>query len=72
MDKILSDLRLKIGEYLKPSYVTKLTVPDPPKGLAEAFNPTFEITTEARGQIRRLLNNMPGGSIGVAGPPRRW
>ena len=68
MDKILSDLRLKIGEYLEPSYVTKLTVPDPPKGLAEAFNPTFEITTEARGQIRRLLNSMPGGSIGVAGP----
>jgi hypothetical protein len=68
MDKILSDLRLKIAEYLEPSYVTTLTVTDPPKGLAEAFNPTFEITTEARGQIRRLLNNMPGGSIGVAGP----
>ena len=68
MEKILSDLRLIIGEDLEPSYETKLTIADPPQGLAEAFNPTFEITTEARGQIRRLLKNMPGGSIGVSGP----
>jgi GTPase SAR1 family protein len=68
MEKILSDLRLIIGEDLEPSYETKLTIADPPQGLAEAFKPTFEITTEARGQLRRLLKNMPGGSIGVSGP----
>jgi len=68
MEKILSDLRLIIGDDLEPSYETKLTISDPPQGLAEAFHPTFEITTEARDQIRSLLNNMPGGSIGVAGP----
>ena len=68
MEKILSDLSLIIGEDLEPSYETKLTIADPPQGLAEAFRPTFEITTEARSQIHRLLNNMPGGSIGVSGP----
>ena len=68
IEKFLADLRSIVNNDLKPSYETRLTISDPPQGLAEAFNPTFEITTEARGQIRRLLNNMPGGSIGVSGP----
>jgi hypothetical protein len=68
IEKFLADLRSIVNNDLKPSYETRLTISDPPQGLAEAFNPAFEITTEARGQIRRLLKNMPGGSIGVAGP----
>jgi len=65
---ILSDLREIIDADLEPSYETRLTISEPPQGLAEAFNPAFEITTEARGQILRLLENMPNGSIGVSGP----
>jgi hypothetical protein len=49
MENILSDLRSIIGDDLKPSYETRLKISYPPQGLAEAFNPAFEITTEARG-----------------------
>jgi membrane protein implicated in regulation of membrane protease activity len=65
--RILSELRLIIADDLEPSYETTLTISDAP-GLAEVFDPAFEITTESRSRIRRLLDHMPGGSIGVAGP----
>jgi len=64
---ILSELRLIIDNDLKPSYETNLQISSAP-GLAEVFDPAYEITTESRSKLRRLLDNMPGGSIGISGP----
>jgi hypothetical protein len=64
---ILSELRLIIDNDLKPSYETNLRISSAP-GLAEVSDPTYEITTESRSKVRRLLDNMPGGSIGISGP----
>ena len=39
------------------------------RGLSEVYAPTiFELETPSFGQIRRLLDNTSGGSIGLAGP----
>lgn len=64
---ILPELRSIINQRLIPSYdttLTKLTAP----GLAEVFDPAYEIPTESKEKLHRLLRNMPGGSIGIAGP----
>jgi len=37
-------------------------------GLAELASPEREITTEAYERLNMLLDNLPGGSIGIAGP----
>src|SRR5215210_911232 len=63
---ILLDLRDIIGAY-RPSYDTTLTIKSAP-GLAEVFVPAYEIPTEPKEKLQRLLKNMPGGSIGVSGP----
>src|SRR5829696_6821993 len=64
---MLPELRSIINARLEPRYETSLTVPFPP-GLAEVFNPEYEISTEPKERLYRRLSNMPGGSIGVAGP----
>jgi len=63
---ILPELRSTINERL-PSYDTALKISTAP-GLAEVFDPAYEITTESKEKLHRLLSNMPGGSIGIAGP----
>jgi GTPase SAR1 family protein/membrane protein implicated in regulation of membrane protease activity len=63
---ILRDLRDIIGEYM-PSYDTTLKITSAP-GLAEVFDPAYEISTEPKEKLHRLLTNMPGGSIGISGP----
>jgi Cdc6-like AAA superfamily ATPase len=63
---ILQDLRSIINTY-RPSYDTSLTISSAP-GLAEVFDPSYEIPTEAKEKLYRLLANMPGGSIGISGP----
>lgn len=64
---ILPEIRLLINEQLTPSYDLKLK-PLMGSGLSEVFDPLYEITTESKKKLGRLLKVMPGGSIGLAGP----
>lgn len=61
-------LRDLLSSAQPPSYAAVLPDPLNAEGLSEVFDPSFEITTGARDQLERLLESMPGGSIGVAGP----
>lgn len=54
-------------QQLKPSYSTDLTVTKAP-GLAEVLNTSYAVNTDARERLSSMLNSMPGGSIGIAGP----
>jgi Cdc6-like AAA superfamily ATPase len=65
--KIKPLLRELINSRLTPSYATELEISEA-KGLAEIFDPQFVIDTSARKSLRFMLENMPGGSIGIAGP----
>jgi hypothetical protein len=64
---ILGDLRKIISSQLKPSYTTALPHLRT-RGLAEVYNPQYEVATLAKSRLEELLNSMPGGSIGIAGP----
>jgi len=64
---MLPTLRSFINARLAPSYDTTLEKENAP-GLAEVYNPEYEVDTEPKRQLDRLLENMPGGSVGVAGP----
>lgn len=64
---ILPNLRYIINMQLTPSYDASLTTLTAP-GLTEVFEPAYEIPTESKEKLHRLLNNMSGGSIGIAGP----
>jgi hypothetical protein len=48
------------------SYGVMLNIKDAP-GLAEVSDPKYEIPTDARTRIERLLSAMPGGAVGIAG-----
>jgi len=64
---ILRELRDIIGAY-SPSYKTTLEITSAP-GLAEVFDRGYEIPTESKEKLHRLLTSyMPGGSIGISGP----
>lgn len=68
LDKgIKSELRAIINAEMKPRYALKLSVRTAP-GLAEVFDPAYEIPTESKEDLIVLLEDMPGGSIGIAGP----
>ncbi|GLY93193.1 hypothetical protein Acsp02_04490 [Actinoplanes sp. NBRC 103695] len=51
----------------QPSFETTLAVTRP-GGLSQSFDPLYEIPTSATRRLRALINGMPGGSVGVAGP----
>ena len=55
-----------INERLNPSYDTQLKRLDAP-GLSEIFDPHYEIITKSKEKLTRLLEIMPGGSIGISG-----
>jgi hypothetical protein len=63
---ILPFLRDTLSKRLQ-SYDTRLRVMDAP-GLSEVFEPVYEIPIAAATQLGRLLDRMPGGSIGISGP----
>ena len=70
---ILQELRDIIGRETEPSYETRLSETNAKgladaRGLAEVSDLRHEIATESKDKLRRLLDNMPGGSIGIAGP----
>jgi hypothetical protein len=62
-----SELRAIVNSEKEPSYATNLSVTNAP-GLAEVFDAAYEIPTHSRRKVIDLLENMPGGSIGIAGP----
>src|SRR5439155_14979303 len=55
-----------INRRLQPSYATRLEIKKP-RGFGEVFDKRFTIQTPARKRLQFMLNNMPGGSIGIAG-----
>jgi len=64
---IKPSIREIINSEMTPSYATKLNVSSP-EGLSEVYNNLFEISTKAKDQLNVLLQTMPGGSVGIAGP----
>jgi hypothetical protein len=64
---ILPHLRNILNEMLAPSYSRRLAIERAP-GLSELFDPVYEISTEASTRLRRLVQQLPGGSIGISGP----
>ena len=64
---IKPQLKEIIDDHLKLEFTTLL-----PKlnflGLSEVFNSANEIATDAKRELEFMLNTMPGGSIGIAGP----
>lgn len=64
---ILEECREIFENQLEPSYSTELTVTKAP-GLAEVLGSSYAINTVEREKLHYMLNNMPSGSIGIAGP----
>ena len=66
---ILPVIRQLLDDHLarQPSYLTTLDTTRVP-GLSELSDPAQEIPTRASEQIRDMLSQMHGGSIGVSGP----
>ena len=56
-----------VNAELDPSYAMRLPRVSG-QGLAEVFDPRYEIPTAAKNTIKRMLLTMPGGSIGEACP----
>lgn len=65
--KIKPKLREVLNRSLEPSYDTEFCVIGA-SGLAEVFDPSHAIDTTARQRLKFMLENIPGGSIGIAGP----
>lgn len=63
----MPELRLLINLQLTPSY-DPILKPLKAPGLAEFFDPAYEIPTKSKEKLNRLFNIMPNGSIGIAGP----
>ena len=68
LDKsMLPFIRTLLNEYLAPSYSTQLSIRRAP-GLSEVFDPVYQIPTQSALRLQRLMEQMPGGSIGISGP----
>jgi hypothetical protein len=63
---ILPELRVLINDHIDPSYEGYLELRAWPD-LVEMVNTSFQIPTEANNKVLRLLRNMRGGSLGIAG-----
>ena len=64
---ILPEIRSLINAHLNPSYFRTLT-PLMTLGITGIFEPRYEIPTEPKNRLSRILDIMPNGSIGIAGP----
>jgi hypothetical protein len=64
---ILPELRSVINSRLNKSYET-IFPPVRSHGLSEVIGPEYEISTRSNEELQQLIESMPGGSIGVAGP----
>lgn len=65
--KIKPKLRVIVNRSLEPSYDHQFSVIGA-KGLSEVFDPGHAIDTTAKQRLRFMMENTPGGSIGIAGP----
>ena len=65
--KLTSDARGFLDSRKQAVFALDLPA-DPADGLAEVLNTRFEITTNSRQRVLRLVDSMRGASIGVAGP----
>jgi hypothetical protein len=63
---IRPDFRELINSLSKAQAQRTLTIEA--EGLAELSDPRYEIATASKDQLQRLMERMPGGSIGIAGP----
>jgi hypothetical protein len=64
---LLPELRTYINKRTAEDYSKSISYLSAP-GLSEIFDPQYEIPTKAKERVQLLLDNMPGGSIGIAGP----
>jgi hypothetical protein len=64
---LIPHLRQIINAHLPNLYAKALPLINAP-GLSEVYDPEYEVSTSARARLQGLLESMPGGSIGVAGP----
>lgn len=64
---MLPFMRTLLNEYLAPSYSTQLAIRRAP-GLSEVFDPIYQIPTQSALRLQGLMEQMPGGSIGLSGP----
>jgi hypothetical protein len=65
-EDVLPALREIVNNFIRKND-TDFTASKAP-GLSEAFDPLFEIPTGGRASVLVLLESMPGGAIGLAGP----
>jgi hypothetical protein len=56
-----------IGAETTPSYATQIKISSA-DGLSEVYSSRFEVPTDSKQHLESLLNELPGGSIGIAGP----
>lgn len=66
-EAIRPSLRTYVNSQAAAEHRTKLTLTEQ-EGLAELEDPRYAIPTVAREQLDGFLKEMPGGSIGLAGP----
>lgn len=64
---VLEECREIVEELRPQSYVGELKVTKA-QGLSEVLSMSRVVNTEARAKLGRMLDQMPGGSIGIAGP----
>jgi hypothetical protein len=64
---ILPRLRESIDRRFQDSFALRLSI-ESSVGLAEPFDPRFEIPTPARAELERILATRSGANVGLAGP----
>jgi hypothetical protein len=65
-ERVRQEMISAINRRTAPSYVPRLEVKRL-RGFGEIFDKRFTIQTPARRRLQFMLQNMPGGSIGIAG-----
>ena len=65
--EIRGEIRLKVNERVDPSYLPQLKVYQH-NGLSETIDLSHAVETESQRKLAFLLEQIPGGSIGIAGP----
>jgi hypothetical protein len=65
--QIKEAIRLYVNSKISPNYSTRLTL-SKVLGLGEVIDPNSMVETRAKASLIYMLETMPGGSIGIAGP----
>ena len=67
VEGIRREVRAAISKRIHDSFETNLEISEAP-GLSEVFDSEYEVDTEAKRKLSFMIETMPGGSIGIAGP----